>query len=135
MKTKLLLAMALSIFLTGCANNPPVATAAQLAGADYGKYPENYQQIVKDYYNKVLFDPYSAQFRFPEKPYKGYTRKAPVLGGAPEIFGYVATACVNGKNKFGGYVGEKCERFLIRNGVLVGQFGNMQPFFQEPWYQ
>lgn len=134
MKNKVLPLLLISILLAGCANNPPIAPASQLQGANYGPYPSNYQAIAKTYYSTVLFDPYSAHYRFLDKPTKGYERAAPVAGGKPVAFGYVVTACVNAKNRMGGYVGEKCERLLIRNGSVASVISpNM--FFSEPWYR
>lgn len=134
MSRNLLTLLFLPLLLAGCANNPPIVPASQLQGANYGPYPVNYQAVVKAYYNGALFDPFSAHYRFPDKPIKGYERAAPVAGGKPTRFGYVVTACVNAKNRMGGYVGEKCERLLIRNDAVVAQiYPNM--FFSEPWYR
>ncbi len=122
------------LLLAGCANNPKIAPAEQLQGADYGAYPANYQQAIKDYYSKTLFDPYSASYEFPEKPTKAYLRDAPMRGGRPLMFGYAVTACVNAKNRMGGYVGQKCKKLFLKDGKVTAQIVSNQ-FFGEPWYQ
>lgn len=111
----------------------PPATV-DVAKADYGPYPKNYQAVLKTYFTTTLIDPYSAVIEFPEKPYKGYTRSAPITGGKPNAFGYVVKACFNAKNRFGGYVGQSCQNYLIHKGKDVYPIEpNM--YFSETWYR
>jgi hypothetical protein len=105
--------------LTGCATTK--LTPEQAASADYGESPANYEQIVKDHFSRSLFDPYSAQYRI-GTPYQGFSTKAPILGGGPDKFGYLVDVGVNGKNRFGGYVGEKQFRLLIKNGQVIREW-------------
>jgi len=100
-------------FLEGCATAP---TPEQLANADYGTYPANYEEIVKSYFSPKLFDPYSAQYRFIQTPYQGWLSSSKFSRGT---FGYIVKVGVNAKNRFGGYVGEKVYTILIKNGVVA----------------
>jgi len=99
------------LVLSACATVP---TPKQLSEADYGSYPNNYQEIVKAYYSQVLFDPYSAHYRWIKPPYSGYFSAF----GKFE-FGYIVHVGVNAKNRMGGYVGEKQEALLIKNGMVI----------------
>ena len=118
--------------MVGCTTMQPINQSV-LDNADYGKYPENYEEIVKAYFSRILKDPYSAVYRF-EKPYKAYLREAPVSGGAPRTFGYIVEVGVNAKNSFGGYVGEKYYKLFIRNGYIQNEV-YPNPFFPERWYR
>lgn len=104
----------LTILLASCTSAP---TREQIINADYGPYPTNYEQRIKDYFSNILRDPYSAQYRF-HKPFKGYTNKAPIQGGGVDKFGWIVRVWVNAKNAFGGYIGEKQYMFFFKNGIM-----------------
>lgn len=55
------------ILLGGCVSAPD---KTELRRADYGKLPENYQEIIKGSMPARLKDPYSARYDFNE-PFKG----------------------------------------------------------------
>lgn len=107
------------MLITGCATTK--LTPEQAAKADYGEYPSDYQKIVEDHFSHSLFDPYSAHYRF-EKPYQGFSTKAPIVGGGPDKFGWLVEVGVNAKNRLGGYVGEKQFRLLIKNGRVIQEW-------------
>jgi hypothetical protein len=111
--------VALLLFAAGCLS--PKLTSEQAANADYGPFPDNYEEIVRNYFNKSLFDPYSAHIKV-EAPHKGYCKKAPIAGGGLDKFGYIVVARVNAKNKYGAYVGENAYRLLIKNGEVIKEF-------------
>ena len=98
------------LFVIGCASAP---TAEELANADYGSKPENYQKIIKEFMSLTLKDPYSAQYKF-EEPYKGYTQKGLIYGGGVDQYGWIVKAWINGKNSYGGYTGFKAYTFIFR---------------------
>ena len=118
--------------VVGCASVAKI-TPEQKASADYGAYPDNYQQLIKEYFEVRLFDPYSAKYKFSE-PIKGYTRKAPVIGGGVHEFGYVVIVWVNAKNRMGGYVGLKRYSMFIKNGQ-VSEIIRNSTYFSEPWFK
>ena len=121
MKKAVLFAVMLSVasilFVGSCTTMNPKPTPEQLQNADYGRYPDDYQDIVKEYYSRVLFDPYSAHYRWMKPPYKGYFQMFGKLK-----YGYIVHVGVNAKNRFGGYVGEKQEGILIYNDVVIEAF-------------
>lgn len=114
--------------MTGCASKPVDTTKA-----DYGTYPTNYVELIKEYLRDKLVDPFSAQYRM-SKPYKAYTRNAPVIGGSPAKYGYIVDVAVNAKNKIGAYVGEKRFRLLIKNDSIMGTVDSNR-WFSEPWFK
>ncbi len=101
--------------LFGCAPRP---TAEQLASADYGAYPYNYQQVIDRYLAARLKDPASLQYEH---------IKGPTSIWVPSIasgkYGYGVCAYVNAKNSFGGYTGWKIHFFLLRDGAITKQSG------------
>ena len=99
------------LFLLACATVP---TPEQISEADYGSYPDNYQEIVKAYYSQRLFDPYSAHYRWIKPPSKGYFSEFGQFK-----FGYIVFVGINAKNRMGGYVGEQQESILIKNDRVI----------------
>lgn len=106
-------------------------TPEQLAVADCGPYPDDWETIVKGYYSRVLFDPYSAVYQFSGLPQRGWAA-APRMGGGPleellggyaPVFGWEVQGLVNAKNRFGAYVGARPFIVLIRNGQVVNAVG------------
>lgn len=108
---KILAVMLSSLLLTGCIAK---LTEEQIANADYGSYPTNYEKIVKSYYEEVAKDPDSLKYRSISKPKKFYFREL-----ATDYFGYVTCAVVNGKNSYGAYVGYKLTGFIIHNDKII----------------
>jgi len=128
-----LITIVVAFWVTGCA--PKIALQkSEYAKYDFGKYPKNYKKIAKNWVNDTLKDPFSAKYRFKSKPVKGYTRKAPISGGDPDIFGYIVYVEVNAKNSFGAYVGWKEYTLLIKNGNVITSI-TPNSYFDEPWYQ
>src|SRR5713101_5279301 len=97
--------------LVSCAHRP---TPEELATADYGAYPNNYQEIVKGYFAILLKDPYSAQYEL----WKGPTQMWYSFFDHGR-FGYGVCVGINAKNSYGGYTGLKVHYVLINNGVVV----------------
>jgi hypothetical protein len=104
---KFVLIFALAL-VYGCATTP---TQREFETADYGLYPEKFEEIIKAYYSTILFDPYSAVYTF-NKPVKAWNR-------IENIFGWVVCGTVNGKNRLGAYVGAKPFYILIRNNQVI----------------
>jgi hypothetical protein len=102
-----------ALLLSGCALQPPSKEA--LANADYGKFPNDYEQIVKSHYARRLKDPESVI-------YKGITYPSTFFLGSRfdgDTYGYLTCATLNAKNSYGGYIGYKTDALIIRNGVVV----------------
>ena len=105
------------LFLVSCASLP---TPEQAATANYGSYPNNYEDIVKDYFASTLKDPDSVKYQFISTPKQFW------LGNRFEgaIFGYLVCATLNAKNSYGGYVGYETDGLLIRNGSVIKYIKN-----------
>jgi len=101
--------------LISCVTMP---TQQEISNADYGAYPNNYQETIKNYMENLLFDPYSAVYSNWSGPAQGYS------GGRfiQIAFGYRVCVDINAKNRMGGYVGKKLHYFLIHDGRIVQQF-------------
>lgn len=123
MKKNIFISLVLTFTLFGCAIPP---TQQEIASADYGLYPKDYEEIIKSYMNNILKDPMSAQYTFLGAPQIAWT----AYGG--KKFGYGTCVRINAKNSFGGYTGNQLSYFLIRNGsvvtALVGTANN--PIYQ-----
>lgn len=115
---KVILMVAFLIF-GGCSTFTP----EQLAAADYGSYPTNYENIVKQYFEMRLKDPASVMYRGMTTPKKWHS-SVPFYGTK---FGYIVCVSMNAKNSLGGYTGFISRALLIRNGEVIEQddpFGN-----------
>jgi hypothetical protein len=64
----------------------------------------------------MLFEPFTARFRFVGEPQKGYA----YLSGRrkPPVFGYIVHVGITAKNLMGNYVDEEPYRFFIKNEIL-----------------
>ncbi|KAF0865937.1 MULTISPECIES: hypothetical protein [Pseudomonas] len=115
---RLISLLLLSLFLvTGCASKP---TPEQIQAADYGAsvYQEDAEKAVKNFFGIYLKDPDSARYSF-GTVYRGYMVGS-VFEGRKIEAGFLLDVTVNAKNSYGGYVGAKPYKFLIRNDNLVG---------------
>jgi len=105
----------LLLFTLGCFT---AVTHEQIASADYGEVPVPpvYQRAIKHFMEGVLFEPFTAHYRFLGEPQKGYA----YLSGRmkPPVFGYLVHVEINAKNLRGQYVGETVHRFFIKNEIL-----------------
>lgn len=116
-KIGILVVMAFAI--AGCASGP---TPQDIAAADYGSVPDQPQAeaSVKEFFDRYLKDPASAQYRF-GKTEKGYII-SDSFEGRKLYAGYLVRAQVNAKNSYGGYAGWSSYQFLFNNGqILRGQ--------------
>lgn len=124
----IMLAMSVPLF-TGCApyhgysgsyttSSPSFyrPSEQEKANADYGKYPDDYEKIVKDYMGGVLKDPESARYRFDSSPTKSY---APAETKQGIRYCWVVNFKVNAKNGYGGYGGEQIGVVWIKDGRII----------------
>jgi hypothetical protein len=111
----------MALALAGCATQP---NAAENAAADHGPYPGNYEAIVHTWISKTFFDPYSIRDLTIDKPFKGWRTGAPLFGEKPAYYGWEVVVTVNGKNRFGAYVGLQKYDLIIRDGKIIYQ-GNL----------
>ena len=91
--------------------------AAAPAPADYGAtitYAEGVR-IGEEYMRRNLADPQSAQFTWPYD-FIPFTEK---IRGYGHATGYATCFTMNAKNRYGGYVGPRQSRIVIRDGKVV----------------
>jgi hypothetical protein len=108
-----LLPIALALILAGCVT--PV-TREEMATADYGPRPNNYQDEIRSYLGLRLTDPKDAIVEFRAGPQQIYNRGTPVRG---EQYGWGVCVWVNDKNKSGAYDGFYPMSFVIRHEKIV----------------
>ena len=100
--------------LTGCAtlsgrdDLPPQA--------DIGQYPNDYEQIIKNYEQSELKDPDSARYKFLNSPKIGWTQAGLVN---EKYYGYVVCVYINARNSFGGYAGNHLYSFVLKNNSVI----------------
>ena len=118
MKKVLLVSVVLLFSLLGCAGVPS-PTPEQLASADYGHYPANYQEIATQYISNLLIDPNSAMLSGWIGPSKtwSYTDRG------ESFFGYGVCMFVNAKNRMGGYTGRQLFFVLIKDDRVLSHNG------------
>ena len=116
---------ALVVILAGCTSMPEpkslpnpksdiiFLTKAMMTAANYGPTvtKEQFENSIRNGFG--FFDPYSAVIICTE-PRRGASSDL----YAPR-FGYIAKCKYNAKNRYGGYVGEEEEIFIISNGVTT----------------
>lgn len=118
---KVLTVMCAVVLLAACATGPLPSmfyepTKEELANADYGTYPSNYEDIARSFMSTRLKDPESARYRFTEQPRKAHT----FARSRSEVrYIYRVEVTINAKNSYGGYVGEHQYMFDIRNGAVL----------------
>ena len=118
--------------MSGCATVEIIPEENQSTEA--GAYPENYKELVNQYFDNRLKEPYTAKFRFIEKPARALQRFPSGPEGDNRHLGYLVYVDVNAKNSYGGYTGWEEFRFLIRDGQIVHRF-TRNPHIIETWYK
>jgi hypothetical protein len=113
---KTFLVLPLFLFIVGCAAMI-APSKEEAANADYGSYPSDYEDIVSNWINETLFDPYSVRDLNVQSPQRYWLQASPIMGGST-TYGYLVQFSLNAKNRMGGYVGKKYYNMLIRNGII-----------------
>jgi len=124
---KIILALALStsaLMITGCAPKAPSQVA--ISTAHYEKLPDDYQEQIKAYFNRVLKDPESARYTF-EPPFKAYSQDGSLSSTKGGVsYGYAVGVQVNAKNSYGGYTGNQLYVIMFSNGTMYDATMNFQ---------
>ena len=117
---KSLLALLGSVFLLAAAGCETALSSSGGASKriDYGAYPENYEQIIKEHFAKTLHEPSAAQFRM-GKPFAGYIKAGPLFGGKIEEAGYLVEVWLKAKDRSGAYLAERRLGALLKNGDVL----------------
>ncbi len=110
---KNIVSVVISLLLSACVSAP---TPQQLASADYGRNLSQQEcvSIAEGFLKSKMLDPDSAKLKHSEC-FKSW------WGGAlvNTEYGYIQNGLVNGKNIYGGYVGDKHYQILIRNNSVI----------------
>ena len=100
---------------------PPPPNTEEVQKAVYGKLPNNYQEMIKQYLAIFLKDPYSAKYDFKEKPVKGYIQDLSINKGRP-TFGWLVNFNYNAKNSYGAYTGNEYTHFFVYKDLSDGNY-------------
>jgi hypothetical protein len=99
--------------LQGCVT----ATKQEVATADFGPLPADYQERVKSYMSKqITLRPETAVYEFGPAPRKGFCQAG--LVGPKKRFGWIVPVKITVKNHFGFHVSENCYIFLRADGTI-----------------
>lgn len=96
-----------------------LAQSPSTAGAIYGAYPANYQEIITAWLNASLGDPKSAQIKWLGEPRPGQLD----VGKGQKVAGFLVDFSVNARNIFGASTGAQKHTALIRDGQVVTATG------------
>jgi len=124
LKKKFILSLAILCMFGGCAT----VSKDEAATANFGPFPDRYQDGVKAMMSPRLKDPYSAVYNF-GIPRKGVARDG-LIFGCKKHYGWIIPVGINAKNSFGGYVGEQQYYFMVSEGRamditnMMGQMAN-----------
>jgi hypothetical protein len=102
-----------ALLIQGCVT----ATKQEVASANFGPLPSDYQERVKTYMSKqITLRPETAVYEFSEHPRKGFCQAG--LVGAKKRFGWIVPVKITVKNHFGFHVSEKAFVFLAADGTV-----------------
>ena len=104
------------IFLSACSTMKG-PSQEQIDTADYGMYPENYENLVNEHYVAMLDDPSSAIIESIGEPQKEYLYDHKYH--TDFFIGYVVCVTLNTKNAYGNYTGKHTDGLLIKNGRVL----------------
>ena len=101
-----------ALLLQGCVTTTPQETAT----ANFGSYPNDYQERVKTYMStQIRLRPETATYEFSGPPRKGYYQAG--LIGAKKRYGWIVPVKISVKNHFGFRVKEDCRVILYADGT------------------
>ncbi|MFN7953613.1 MAG: hypothetical protein U0610_17940 [bacterium] len=124
--------LALLLVMCGCASwvQP---TAAEIASADYGKYPQDVARLVDDYISRSFFDPHAVQDLKVDSPKKMWWIRREGRRYLPASFGYLVTFSCNSKNRLGGYLGIRTHRLFERDDSVVKEWTDEEWTQDKTW--
>lgn len=113
------------IAVSGCATAPPqisstqpnsksIAAQVDMANADFGPSPKDYEALIRQWAAASLKDPESARYGRISRP-----RKEWMVENLKPYYGYSVCADINAKNSYGGYTGAQTFWFMFRDGRIV----------------
>jgi len=115
-----------ALVLQGCIT----ASKQDVASADFGPYPVNYEERVKTYMStQIRLRPETATYEFSAKPRKGFYQAG--LVGAKKRYGWIVPVKITVKNHFGFHVHDSAYVILFPDGTVddcTQYFGQLANF-------
>jgi len=130
MRIKLITILIVSLLISGCtAITIPTAMAKEIT-PDYGEYPSNYKEIVKNWINETFFDPSDVRILEISKPKK--FRLPTTRSSESYTYGYRVSVTFLTKNQI--QIGKKTICLFIFKGKLLKQWksGTIPSLFDLP---
>lgn len=115
----------LSLLLAACVAKPIEVSMQTVRDADYGPYPQDYEQRIHSYLNEALLDADSAKIRIitpPRKVFRMSNQGVEGSGRAGWDAFYLVCANVNAKNAYGGYAGWQTKLYQFKDGKMEGRY-------------
>lgn len=105
-------------FIAGCVSVPPSDNTPipepDMANANFGSYPTNYEELIFEWARMNLKDSESARYQRISIPRKEY-----MIHNRQPFYGYSSCVIVNGKNSYGAYTGNQAYWFMFRDGKIA----------------
>lgn len=120
-------AVVVVLILAGCAAVP---RPEQMAAADYGPEPVNYEAAIHRHLHSALKDPESVRDLRIAPPMKGFFQYD---GHSSIEYGWLSVVELNARNSFGGYAGLTAYLALLRDGNVT-QFVELRYTSQKTGY-
>lgn len=109
---KIMILCSLLLLILACAGTSR-QTDQPITQADYGPYPSNYEQAIKDAVSPTLIDPYSAVYEL------GLVKQGKNSMAGDTVYGWNICGTINAKNRMGGYVGPKPVYAMFKDGRII----------------
>jgi hypothetical protein len=109
----LLLGAVLWLGVFGCETAPVGGASSIPAKIDYGPYPDNYEQVIKERFGE-------AEYRL-GKPFAGHIKAGPLMGGKVLEAGYFVELWLSAKDRSGALLPERRVGALMKNGEVLMQ--------------
>jgi len=111
---KLLLTLLTPTFIAACAAS---ITQEEIASASFGSEPqrEEYMAFIEDYFQEIALDPQSVILNCIDAA-MGWGRRSAF---DRPTFGWVVACNVNGRNRLGGYTGNRPYAFIFNDGQTL----------------
>jgi len=117
------------VILQGCVT----ASKEEVAGANFGPYPDNYQERVKTYEStQIRLRPETATYEFSARPRKGFYQAG--LVGHKKRYGWIVPVKITVKNHFGFHVNDDFLVILFPDGTAedcTEYFGELANFVEK----
>ena len=131
---RLLTLIACAGLFAGCHSPMANLSPMQCHPSYYGSIPASPKSVVTAHLDNKLI-PIGGVYHIVSvsEPFRGYTRRAPIIGGKPHEFGYFVTVLYEQDTFF---MRTRIHRvnMLLRDGKVIAEIAGQNRMFKESWY-